>query len=373
MSPTRFLLIRLGALGDIVHAIPLAAALREAFPAARIDWLVEAKHRAIVECVPVLSNRIAIDSRQPLATGERSPLGVIRRLRAVRYDVAFDAQGLLKSAFYARASGAARVVGFSREHLREPAARFFYTETVDPEAVAAAIASARGSAARDGVQPMLRRSMGKGLGSSIHVIDKTLALASAVGIARPSRSFPLNVGDSTATARTRAALGLDPDAPFVLTNPGAAWPNKRWPAERFGALARRIRERTGLRSAVLWGPGETALAGAVVAASEGAAVAAPETTVADIVALARDAALLVSGDTGPIHLAAAAGTPIIGIYGPTDPARNGPWDPRDVCVSRVDRCACHHQRRCLVADWCLAGVEVDEVWRAVARRMAWSE
>lgn len=362
MPASRFLLIRLGALGDIVHAIPLAAALRDAFPDAQIDWLVEAKHRAILACVPVLSNRIPIDSRQVMAMGERSPLGVIRRLRAARYDVAFDAQGLLKSAVYARVSGAARVVGFSRAHLREPAARFFYTETVDPETVVAAEENAASA-----------RSMGKGLSSSIHVIDKTLALASAVGIARPSRRFPLNVGDSTATSRTRAALGLAPDGPFVLMNPGAAWPNKRWPAERFGALARRIRERAGLRSAVLWGPGDTALAGAVVAASGGAAVAAPETTVADIVALARDAVLLVSGDTGPIHLAAAAGTPIVGIYGPTDPARNGPWDPRDVSVSRIDRCACHHQRRCHVADWCLAGVEVDEVWRAVAKRMAWSE
>lgn len=360
MAPTRILLIRLGALGDIVHALPLAAALRAAFPDARLDWLVEAKHRALLECVPILSGRVVVDSRQ--MTGERSPIAVIRRLRAARYDVAIDAQGLLKSAVYGRASGAARVIGFARAHLREPAARFFYTETVDPDAVLPARARARVSG----------RVLGQGLDASRHIIDRNLALAGVVGVAPPAVwQFPLECGASTAAADTRAQLGLAPGQPFALLNPGAAWPNKRWPPERFGALARRMADRAGLRSAVLWGPGEAALAQAVADASGGAALPAPPTRIADIIALAREAALLVSGDTGPIHLAAAAGTPIVGLYGPTDPARNGPWDPRDICVSRVAGCACHHQRRCRVAEWCLGDVGVDEVWRAVMARMAW--
>lgn len=406
MLPTRILLIRLGALGDIVHALPLAAALRAAFPEARLDWLVEAKHRAVLACVPILSNRIIVDSRK--GTGERSPLAVMRKLRAAKYDVAIDAQGLLKSAVYARAAGAARAIGFSRAHLREPAARFFYTETVDVDAVLAACAARRGAGAhtvspagavnagRAGASQDLGaareaaadagltsgpvttarrgRALGQGLDASWHIIDRNLALASAVGLEPAAASewrFPLEAGDSTAAADTRARLGLAPGEPFVLLNPGAAWPNKRWPAERFGALARRIADHAGVRSAVLWGPGETELAQAVVDASDGAALTAPPTRVADVVALAREAALLVSGDTGPIHLAAAAGTPVVGLYGPTDPARNGPWDPRDLCVSRVERCACHHQRRCRVAAWCLGEVTVDEVWRAVQARMGW--
>jgi ADP-heptose:LPS heptosyltransferase len=397
---SRFLLVRLGALGDIVHTMPLAAALREAFPTARIDWLVEAKHRAVLDCVPILSNRIIVDSRR--ARGETSPLRVIRRLREARYDVAFDAQGLIKSAVYARLSGAARVVGFTRAQLREPAARFFYTGTIDPYAVLQAAAPSwhggagasrsGGTIAPDGVDDARSRDVSRdagvdrhgvhtrgqaggarGLDASLHIIARTRALAAAVGVdpSGPWR-FPLDTGESAAPAEVRATLGLALDEPFVLLNPGAAWPNKRWPADRFGGLARRIHERAGLRSAVLWGPGEADLAAQVAAASDGAAAPAPPTRIADILALASVAALLVSGDTGPIHLGAAVGTPIVGIYGPTDPARNGPWDPRDEVVSRVALCACHHQRRCHAAAWCLADVPVDEVWRAVARRMGWT-
>ena len=107
-----------------------------------------------------------------------------------------------------------------------------------------------------------------------------------------------------------------------------------------------------------------------MAASDGAAIEAPATSIADLFAINRAASLFVSGDTGPLHIGAAVGTPIVGIYGPTDPARNGPWDPRDVCVSRFATCACHHQRRCTRSIWCLEEISVDEVTAAVERRLA---
>jgi ADP-heptose:LPS heptosyltransferase len=152
-------------------------------------------------------------------------------------------------------------------------------------------------------------------------------------------------------------------------NPGAAWPNKRWPAERFAALAARLHAASGLRSLVLWGPGEADLAAAVVHPAGGAAVVAPPTSVADLVAVVARARVIVSGDTGPLHVAAAVGTPAVGIYGPTDPARNGPWGRSDVTVSRTDRCACHHQRRCRVRAWCLDDIGVAELERAVLARL----
>ena len=133
---------------------------------------------------------------------------------------------------------------------------------------------------------------------------------------------------------------------FALLNPGAAWPNKRWPPLRLAGLATALRQRHGLMSVVLWGPGERELADAVVAGSLGAAVLSPPTSIADIVALARSASVMVSGDTGPTHLGAAVGTPMVGIYGPTRPERNGPWRPEDVTVSRAGVCRCHHLRRC---------------------------
>ena len=116
-------------------------------------------------------------------------------------------------------------------------------------------------------------------------------------------------------------------------------------------------------------PGEEDLARAVVAASDGAASLAPPTSLGELLAVVGAAGLVVSGDTGPLHLAAALGTPIVGIYGPTDPGRNGPWSPDDVTLSRHGACACHHQRRCTAAAWCLETLTVDEVSAAVDRRL----
>jgi ADP-heptose:LPS heptosyltransferase len=155
----------------------------------------------------------------------------------------------------------------------------------------------------------------------------------------------------------------------VVLNPGAAWPNKRWPAERFGALAATLRDRVGLNSMITWGPSERDLATAVAAASSGAATPAPPTTVGELAALMRDAALVVSGDTGPLHIAAAMRAPLLGLYGPTWPERNGPWEPPDEVISRADSCVCHHKRRCLRGAPCINEIALDEVVTAAERRL----
>ena len=128
---SKFLIVRLGALGDIVHAIPVAAALRRAFPGARIDWLVSAKHHEVLDLVPVIDRRLVVNDRGGSAGGA-TMFAAVRELRRTRYDVAIDLQGLIKSAAIARMSGAARVIGFSTRHLRERLARPFYTEVYDP-------------------------------------------------------------------------------------------------------------------------------------------------------------------------------------------------------------------------------------------------
>jgi lipopolysaccharide heptosyltransferase I len=328
----RILIVRLGSLGDIVHALPVAAALRRAFPTVRLDWLVSPKHRELLDLVPVIDRRLVVG-------GSTGVIETIRALRRERYDAALDLQGLLKSAVLARASGAARVIGFSRRHLREPFARPFYKEAQDA----------------DGTR---------------HVIDKSLALIKALGIREAAAEFPIEVAASRALDETRDRLRLSEEAPFTIINPGAAWPNKRWPPERLGALAAAIRDQHHMPSVVLWGPDEADLATRVVAASNGAAIAAPRTSIADLVALARAARLFVSGDTGPLHLAAAVGTPIVGLYGPTSADRNGPWADDDITVSRTATCACRELRRCRRASCCLDEIQVDEVLDAVSRRLA---
>ncbi len=274
----------------------------------------------------------AIPLERPTLAGWTTAL---RTLRRTRYDVAIDLQGLMKSAVLARASGASRVVGFSIWHLREKTARPFYSDAHDAEGG--------------------------------HVIRKNLRLLRAVGVEDEEIRFPL--ADVPSRALDELRRRIPPDARFALINAGAAWPNKRWPPERFGELASFLRDACGLTPVVLWAPGEEDLADAVIAASSGAAIAAPATGVVDLVALARASALFVSGDTGPLHIATAVGTPTVSLFGPTDPLRNGPHAPDDVVVSRYDTCGCHYDRRCHEPSWCLGEVGAAEVCAAVQRRL----
>jgi len=161
---------------------------------------------------------------------------------------------------------------------------------------------------------------------------------------------------------------------FAVLNCGAAWPNKRWPPDRFGHLARWLRERHGLPSVALWGPGERPLAERVVQVSGQAALVAPPTSLTDLVAITARAALMVSGDTGPTHVAAALGTPVVALFGPTSAERNGPWVEADECLSRYSTCECHYQRECKFGDgsdrWCLGTIPEDDVRAAIDRRLA---
>jgi lipopolysaccharide heptosyltransferase I len=322
----RILIVRMSALGDIVHALPVLAALRAAHPSAEIDWLTDAAYSGILEHVEGISRRVVV---------RPGYLNAISVMRSRGYDVAFDLQGLIKSASAARLSGARRVIGFEKNGLREPVAAWFYTESAPvPEGA--------------------------------HVIQKNLSALTLVGVTSTAIAFPFRVPASRVAEEVAAAV----QGRFALINPGAGWPNKRWSADRFGLLAKRIHDRFAMPAYVLWGRGEAALADSVVAASGGAATRSPETSLGDLLALCRRAALMVSGDTGPLHLAAAMGTPIVGLYGPTWSERNGPWNPADVAVSRASACVCHHKRQCRKDVMCLNDVTVDEVFAAVERRLA---
>ncbi|MFN7981876.1 MAG: glycosyltransferase family 9 protein [Vicinamibacterales bacterium] len=340
-SSMKVLIVRLGALGDIVHAIPVAVALRRAYPDAQIDWVVSAKHREILDLVPVLNRRIVVNDRGAGAGGV-SLLSAIRDLRRQRYDVAIDLQGLMKSAAIARLSGATRVLGFNAKYARESFATAFYTEQYDP-----------------GGEGMYAPS------ETRHVVDINLGLLTLLGLTPERVAFGLRVTASPAVMQVIQQAG----GRFALLNTGAAWPNKRWPAARLGALAVRLREQRGLASIVLWGPGERALADEVVSTAQGAAILAPQTTIADIAALASAAAVMVSGDTGPTHIGSAVGTPLVGIYGPTRPERNGPLGADDESVSRAAVCVCHHLRECRRERMCLLDIDVQDVFEAVDRRL----
>ena len=320
------LIVRLSAIGDVVHTLPVLAALHRA--GHEVSWLVEPAARELLSGQPLLREMVPAPPARRFRLAEAR--ATLRTLRAAAYDVALDLQGLFKSAAWARLSGARRVVGFEARARRERlSALLAHEEAPIPE-------------------------------SAVHVIDKNLAVLRTLGIeAVGSREFPLPPA---------AATGAAPE-PIVILNPGGGWESKLWPAESYGALARHVKDR-GLDPVVTWGPGDRDRAERVVTASEGSATLAPPTTLLEYTALARRARLVVAADTGPLHLACAVGTPVVGLFGPTDPARNGPFSADDVVVRRAPACAPCHRRECAVHDGVMRAITPAEVAAAVDARLA---
>jgi heptosyltransferase-1 len=231
-----------------------------------------------------------------------------------------------------------RVVGFERALLREPMAGMLYTETGGSDAA--------------------------------HVIRKNLSLLRTLGIQSSTLEFPLENRRPQIADDVRRRLGISETDRFAIINPGAAWPNKRWPPVYFAEVAVALKARQGLPSVVMWGPGEEQLAQTVVDASQGSAAISPRTTIADLVSLTRAASLMVSGDTGPLHIAGAMGTPIVGIYGPTNPARNGPWAASDMWISQFQNCECQYRRQCHAQRWCMLEISPRDVNDVIDRSLS---
>jgi len=329
------LLVRLSSIGDVVHTLPALRALRRS--GAECGFLVEPAARPLIEGNPDVAWLLAAPPARRFAWREAA--ATVRAARALRFDVALDFQGLWKSAAWARACGARRAVGWRGALRREPGSGLLIGE----------------SPARPPESP--------------HVIDKNLALLGALGIqAVGLREFPLpDTGEEARRVGARlSALGVADG--FVLLNPGGGWASKLWPPEAFGALARGLGER-GLACLVGFGPGEEALAERVAAASGGAARVAFSTTLRELLELLRRARLVVAADTGPLHMACALGTPVVGLYGPTDPLRNGPFSPADRVARREPPCAPCHRRVCPRHQGVMAGIPVDEVLALAAGRL----
>jgi heptosyltransferase-1 len=328
------LIVRLSAIGDVVHTLPALSALRG--HGWEVGWAVEPPARPLLEGHPRLDHLTAIPGARAFRLGAARAAASALRSRA--YDAALDFQGLWKSALWARVSGARRVIGWSRRWRREPLSAVLAREHVD-------------------LPP-----------AATHVIDENLALLRPLGIeAVGGREFalPRYAAEAETVDRGLAEAGVAPDA-LVILNPGGGWPEKLWPAESFGALARALRER-GLRPLVTWGPGEEPLADRVVAASGGAAARCFPTTLRGLVELARRARLLVAGDTGPMHLACAVQTPVVALFGPTDPARNGPFAPDDVVLRTPAAAGGSDRFRVPSAD--MRSITVDQVLDAALRRL----
>lgn len=294
---SRILIVRLSAIGDVIHGVPVLCALRDAFPRASIGWVVEGRAGDILAGHPALDRLIRVP-RGWL----KSPAQVWRlrqTLREHRYEVAIDLQCLTKSAVAAWLSGAPRRIGKAGADGRE-LSRWFHTELV----------AAGGR----------------------HVIEHYLDLLRPLGIKGPAVRFDLQ--EQPADGRTAdeflSACGL-PSRQFAVLNPGAGWPSKIWPAARYGELAQRLAETHAVQSVAVWGGrDELPLAERIVACSGGHARLAPPTSMTELAALCRRAALFVGSDTGPMHLAVAVGTPTISMHGPSRADWCGAYGPQNI-------------------------------------------
>lgn len=321
----RLLIVRLGSMGDIIHTLPAATALRQRFPEAKIGWVIEERWAELLctlptpRCGPLSAQRPLVDHIHAVNTKKwrKSPLSIqnwqeiaagLSELRAQRYDIAVDFQGAARSALLARWSGAPIVFGAAQP--RENIASLFYTR--------------------------------QRLATGVHVIEQNISLAEAVAgqrLASPEVVFPYDEAAEQECARRLHDMGV---SEFALLNPGAGWGAKQWPADRYAEVAQQLAHE-GLKSLVNFGPGEEQLAGTVERASGGAAKAIA-CSLTQLIALTRRAALFIGGDTGPMHLAAALRVSVVAIFGPTNPARNGPFCTRSI-VLRSPSSATSHARR----------------------------
>lgn len=349
---TKLLIVRLGAMGDVIHALPAVQLLREAFPQAYFGWLIEERWAELL-CAPGAARRGPRSALRPvvdevhaanLKVWRKSPfsLATLQRVatlwndvREAGYDAVLDLQGAVRSAVLARLSRA-RVVYGAAEAWESPASLWYSRKVV-----------ARGE----------------------HVIEQNLSLARAVvehycGLSSQASAVKLPC-DPAIEARTAEDLARHEVGEFAILNPGAGWGAKRWPAERYGELAKAL-AAMGISPLVNYGPGEEDLFRKVLAASGRRAQPAMG-SISELIALTRRARILVGGDTGPLHLAAALGVPVVGIYGPTDPARNGPYGTRSVVLRSRESRTSH--ARVTETEEGMMGIRVDEVMRAVRNCM----
>jgi lipopolysaccharide heptosyltransferase I len=293
----RILIVRLSALGDVVHGLPVACALRKAIPDAFLGWVVEGRNADLLHGHLALDEVIQAPRRW--WKSPRAILALRRRLHERRFEIAIDLQCLTKSAVAAWLSGACRRIGKAGRHGRE-LSRWIHNELVEAD--------------------------------GRHVIDHYLSLLKPLGIRSPNVEYnlPERAADAYAVAQFLGSNGLD-RREFAVLNPGAGWPSKIWPAERYGEVARGLAASHGLASVAVWGtPDERPMAEAIVAASDGDACLAPATTILELAALCRRAALFVGSDTGPMHLAVAVGAPTISLHGPSRAEWCGAYGPRNI-------------------------------------------
>jgi ADP-heptose:LPS heptosyltransferase len=338
MAESRFLIVRLGSLGDIVHTLPAVAALRESQPAATIVWLTHPRWKSLVESSGIASEVWPVETRSI-----RSLRETIGRIRKSSWDSSIDYQGLWKSAALPFLGGIKRRIGFSSDTIREFGVPSLYTDRVRV--------------------------------TKPHIVEQNGELSLRAGARRSIACVALRI-QSSDEAAVRSDLSSHNIERYVVLSPGGGWRSKCWPALRYGALCRMIYGELGIRCVVNHSPGEEKMAEAVLSAADAANPLLYSGSLGQLMALLRNAMCIVGGDTGPLHLAIALGTPAVALFGPTDPSRNGPYrslrcsaaDARDDTVLRASGANTSYKRGDH-PDPSMLAIDVEPVFDSLRRRI----
>ncbi len=339
------LIVKTSAIGDVTHTLPALNALRKKYPAARITWLVEAAAAEAVIGHAAL-DRVLISKRKEwtrqLKGGEffkgwRNIIAFIHELRATKYDLLIDFQGLLKSGILVGLARAKRKVGFGRGMEHSECSYIFLNERI------------------------------QAVDMNIHALDRELMLLKAIGVEcdKIEFDFPIRPVDRNIVDEKLQDLGVTEDAAFIAINPPATWPTKLWDNDKFAQVAQGLSKR-GLNVVFTGGPDVAAELSEIIDKYKLAAVnMAGQTTLKELAALYQRADILITTDTGPMHIAAAVSTPVVAIFGPTAPWRTGPYGKGHQILRADIACSPCLKRQCVTRE-CMAAVSVDEVLAAVA-------
>ncbi len=325
--PERILIIKPSSLGDIIHSLPVLNSLKKCFPHSRIHWVVARNFAELLEDHPMIDRLWIIDKdrwKEPLSffSNLKELLRLRRGLRAEKFDMVIDLQGLLRSGIIAALTGSALRIGF--KEARE-GSTLFYTHQIEG-------------------------------GRTLHAVERYLNVLPFTGCSVKEIDFPLP--ERVLSPEFRDLCKED----YAVIAPGARWTTKRWPPERFGEIAKRLPFKT----LIIGSLAEADLATEVVRSSNGKALSlAGKTNLKDLVEIIRNSRLLLSNDSGPVHIGAALGIPTFAIFGPTSPLRTGPYGKNTFVIRSEIDCAPCFKRRCR-RRYCMEVISVDNVWKVIS-------
>ncbi len=327
MGFKRILIVKLSSIGDVVHTLPVLSALKKKYPESYIAWVVKKKAADIIIDHPHLNEVILYEGVRRIA----------KKLRSLKFDLAIDLQGLFRSGLLTFLSGAKRRLGFSRANSRE-LSHLFLNQRVTPRE------------------------------ADRHVIDKNLSLLRPLGIDTKEKEFiiPVSDKDKEYIANFLKEEGITSNDLLIALNPGASWPSKLWPEERWAELTDRLIEKLKAKAIFLWGPEERKTVDCIVAKMRNRPLISWRTNLKELAVLISKCRLFVGGETGPLHIACALNIPTVALIGPTDSIRNGPYGEGHMVIEKDLPCRGCWRHKCRRLD-CMKLITVDEVFSAMNR------